>query len=129
MKRAALALLLFLSIFPTRAEPAFTPGGDAQIRAVVDGTTLGLSDGRQLRLVGIETPARGALAERAKEALKELTASGTITLRFAGNPRDRQGRVLAQAFADERWLQGELLKRGLARVRSTAEIALALPRC
>lgn len=103
------------------AEPAFSPGGQTQISAVADGSTLALADGRTLRLVGIDTPMRGALAQQAKAALKELVAGGTIELRFAGNPRDRQGRVLAQVYAGGLWVQGELLRRGLARVRSAAD--------
>jgi micrococcal nuclease len=117
MRLAALALLLLLSAVPTHAEPSLTPGGDASVRDVIDGATLDLADGRQLRLAGIEPPAQGALARTTKAALAELVASGVITLRFAGNPQDRQGRVVAQVYAGTVWIEGELVKRGLARVR------------
>lgn len=109
------------------AESTFAPGGSAQIRDVVDGTTLALADGRVLRLVGIETPLRGALGQQAKAALNDLVSGGTIDLRFAGNPRDRQGRVLAQIYAGALWVQGELLRLGLARVHGAADNRLGIP--
>jgi endonuclease YncB( thermonuclease family) len=121
MKSAAIALFILLLIRPAVAEPAFAPGGEAQLRDIVDGMTLDLADGRRLRLVGIETPPRGLLAQQAKAALAELLSGGTMTLRFAGNSRDRQDRVLAQVYVGAVWVQGELLKRGFARVRSTAD--------
>jgi micrococcal nuclease len=125
MRGAAVALVLLaftaLSVRPAAAEPAFTPGGSAQIRDVLDGTTLALADGRVMRLVGIETPLRGALAQQAKAALNDLVSGGAVELRFAGNPRDRQGRVLAQLYVGALWVQGELLHRGLARAHGAAD--------
>ncbi len=114
------ALLAFI-VLPAVAEPAFTPGGQAQLRAVIDGATATLDDGRTLRLVGIDAPSGGALARQAKAALAELVAGNAVDLRFAGNPADRQGRVLAQIYAGPVWVQGELVRRGLARVRGTAD--------
>lgn len=126
MRGAAFALLLACSVPAAAAEPPFTPGGTAQLRAVADGATLDLADGRVLRLAGIDMPARGALARQAKDVLEKLLAGGAINLRFAGNPRDRQGRVLAQVYAGTVWIQGELIRRGLARVRSTPDERLGV---
>lgn len=121
MRLAALALLLLLSAVPTHAETSLTPGGDASVGSVIDGTTLDLADGRQLRLAGIEAPSQGTGARAAKAALGELVSSGVVTLRFAGNPQDRQGRAVAQVYSGTIWIEGELVKRGLARVRSAAD--------
>lgn len=134
MRRAARALrvaaFVLLSgpvlVRPLAAEPAFTPGGDAQIRDIVDATTLTLADGRSLRLVGIDAPSRGALGQQAKAALAALIAGNVVSLRFAGNPRDRQGRVLAQLYAGSVWVQGELVRRGFARVHGTADNRLGI---
>lgn len=112
-----LALCVGLAASPALADPAFSPGEPAQIGDVSDATTLRLVDGRRLRLVGIEGPARGVLAQQAKDALTKLVAGGAVELRFAGNTRDRHGSVLAQLYAGSVWVQGELLRRGLARVR------------
>lgn len=130
MRRAGLALILLLhSAYSSRlalAEPAFEPAGQAQIQSVVDGMTVTLSDGRRLRLTGIEAPLRGALAAQAKTALADLVVSRSVELRSAGNPSDRQGRVVAQVYAGSIWVQGELLRRGLARVHSTADNRLGI---
>jgi micrococcal nuclease len=123
---AALILVAFAAL-QAAAEPAFTPGGTAQIRDVMDGATLALTDGRVLRLVGIETPLRGALGQQAKAALSDLVSGGTVELRFADNPRDRQGRVLAQLYVDALWVQGELVRRGLARVHGAADNRVGIP--
>ncbi len=132
MRRAAAValasvMLVSLPAHSVVADPAFTPGGPAQVRDVVDGMTLNLADGRVLRLVGIDAPLRGALAQQAKAALDQLVSGRAVDLRFAGNPRDRRGRVLAQIFAGGLWVQGELVRRGLARVRGAADNRVGVP--
>jgi micrococcal nuclease len=125
-----MAMLVALSapilVRPLAAEPAFTPGGDVEIRDIVDAITLTLADGRSLRLVGIEAPLHGPLGQQAKAALAALIAGDATSLRFAGNPRDRQGHVVAQLYAGSVWVQGELVRRGLARVRGTADNRLGI---
>jgi micrococcal nuclease len=60
------------------------------------------------------------LGRIARDALRQLT-SGGVELRYAGAAQDRYGHVLAQIFAKEMWVQGELLRRGLARVHGRAD--------
>jgi micrococcal nuclease len=103
------------------ADPVFTDGGAVDVARVMDGETLALVDGRTLRLVDIDVPARGAITAEAKAELGALIAGQSLTLKFAGNAKDRQGRVLAELYAGDRWVQGELLRRGLARVAGTAD--------
>jgi endonuclease YncB( thermonuclease family) len=120
--RGALLALLFLTLARVAAaDPAFTPGGTAQIRRIGDDATIALADGRQLRLVDIDLPRRGASASAALAALRTLLSGGAAALRFAGNPVDRQGRVLAELYVGPVWVEGELLRRGLARVHSEAD--------
>lgn len=98
----------------------------ATVGSVRDGDTLMLADSRQLRLVGIQAPklALGRaglkdwpLADKAKAALSDLVGQGPINLVAATQPLDRNGRHLAQAFTvDGRWIQGEMVRRGFARV-------------
>lgn len=101
------------------------------VRAVVrvlDGETLALDDGSQVRLIGALAPRAldaGAdegtwpLAEAAKSALEELSLGRSVELGFAGRRTDRYGRMMAQVFVrtdDKRlWLQGEMLRQGHAR--------------
>lgn len=135
------ALAVLLSLAPAAAAtrlPAFEPGETAMVARVVDGAELVLADGRTLRLAGIAAPRAGAAAEvrrgrstealdaRARAALEKLVAGREVELRYAGNRRDRHDRILAQLFLGKRWIQGELLRRGLARVEGSADNRLGL---
>jgi endonuclease YncB( thermonuclease family) len=126
MRRALLALAFVLSAISARAEPAFTGGGAVEMARVVDGATLLLKDERVLRLVDIDVPSRGAFAAKAKEALAALIDGQALSVKFAGNATDRQGRLLAELFAGEIWVQGELLRRGFARVAGTSDNRIGL---
>ena len=122
---AALALGLLLHGGAWAEEP-LAKGGSGVVREVVDGDTLVLEDGTTVRLVGIMTPKlplgrRGfptePLARDAKAALEDLTLGRRVTLSYGGRRTDRYGRALAHLRdEDGLWIQGELLRRGLARV-------------
>lgn len=117
-------------IAPTSAATSTSALANAQGAAALDGDTLLLADGRTVRLAGIAAPKpppgegppgredgrRWPLAEAATAALAELAVGRE--LRLPGRaPLDRHGRILAQLErTDGVWLQGELLRRGLARV-------------
>jgi endonuclease YncB( thermonuclease family) len=115
--------------------PELADGGGGTVVAVVDGDTLVLDDGRQVRLVGIQAPKlplgregfeTWPLAETAKAALEDLALGQQVWLGYGGRRVDRHGRALAQLYCadgspDGLWLQGEMLARGLARVYSFAD--------
>ena len=124
-------LLLIVALWPGAVWPAgpdiLADGGPARVAAVVDGDTVVLDDGRQVRLVGIQAPKlplgrpnfpTWPLAEDAKAALEEMALGRTVRLRLAPTPQDRHGRVLAHLTDIDSglWMQGEMLTRGLARV-------------
>lgn len=112
-----------------------TAGPRARVRAVVDGDTIVLAepiDGAdQVRLVGIQAPKlplgrRGfrtwPLAAEAKAALEALVLGKAVDLAFGGRRLDRHGRLLAHLFAaDGTWVQGALLRTGMARVYSFSD--------
>lgn len=97
---------------------------------VIDGDTLVLEDGREVRLTGIQAPKlplgrpnfeAWPLAGEARDAVADLALGKPALLRFGGARRDRHMRVLAQVFVAREdggfgWLQKEILERGLARV-------------
>ncbi|MCF8469591.1 MAG: thermonuclease family protein [Parvibaculum sp.] len=127
-----LSLCLVATFFvpPAVAAVCDLSGEDVRsVRGVVDGDTVTLDDGRDLRLTGIQAPklplgregfAAWPLADDARLALSNLIGNGKVILRYGGARVDRHGRVLAQAFvkhaAQEIWLQREMLRLGLARV-------------
>ena len=102
---------------------------------VIDGETLRLTDGRELRLAGIRVPWREAdrkLAARARETVSRAVAKGPLRLVFDQRTRNRYGQLLAQVRvlppgAREIWLQALLLSKGLARVRGLPENRRAVP--
>ena len=136
MIRAALLILLLLSPAAAGATgpEALPTGGTATVREVVSGDTLVLSDGRTVRLAGIQAPKVNAgrtrpfkwpLAEEAKAALTELVRGHALTLHFSGLRQDRHDRLPAQLIRDDGlWLQGELLRLGWARVYASADLAV-----
>lgn len=107
------------------------PGGTERgVVAIIDGETLRLDDGRELRLLGILAPratdaATSAAdawppAASAKAALAQLAQGQRVRIATAGQQRDRYARIVAHAFVrgsdgSERWLQGDLLANGHAR--------------
>lgn len=107
-----------------------------QVDAVIDGDTLVLTDGRHVRLIGINapelartcrgTPARGPdctpareepLAQDARRRLQSLVANQPITLVTGEDRHDHYGRLLAHLqLADGSAPEEALLQRGLASV-------------
>lgn len=133
---AALVLALSCSISPAQRGKAAEPtpsceladGEDRTVARIIDGETLALDGGSEVRLVGALAPrafdaagetATWPLADHARVALQEIVASRNVRLAFSGRRTDRYGRLLAHVFArsgeTQVWVQGEMLKRGLAR--------------
>lgn len=113
---------------PNALRDQLEPGQTAKVIEVVDGDTVVLESGRQVRLVGIQAPKlplgrigfeKWPLADEAKQALEKLVLGRSVTLAYGGQRIDRYNRLLAHLFtADGTWIQRELLKDGLARVYS-----------
>src|SRR5438105_2659175 len=99
-------------------KPACRPAilGTAQVRSVLDGRTVQLTDGREVRLAGIEVP------QSAKAALETLVSGRDIALLRLGADSDRYGRVVALVSVAPAapdialTVQRALLAQGQARV-------------
>lgn len=90
------------------------------------------SDGAHYKLAGVQLPAAtiktakrndSRLARRAHRALEELILSETLEVWALSNKINRYGSIVAHMFVPasssrnkSRWVQAELLSRGLARV-------------
>lgn len=118
------------------AQPAhageLAPDSAAVVREVIDGDTLTLDTGESVRLAGIQAPklpmgrpdlAPWPLADEARDALGELTLGQRVRLSYGGARTDRYRRLLAHLHreGDGVWVQGEMLRRGLARVYTFAD--------
>jgi len=113
---------------PTLPEAGLTALGESKAVSVIDGDTLRLEDGREVRLVGIQAPKlplgrpdfpTWPLADDAKAALERLTEGQTLKLFAGGATTDRHGRTLAQLErSDGLWIQAAMVQAGLARIYS-----------
>jgi micrococcal nuclease len=140
--RALICSLVSMLSAAARAELApcaLEPGPTRAVVAVLDGETLKLDDGAELRLIGAlspRAPDNGGDSNfwepeiAAKAALEKLVLGRSIELAYLGRRTDRHGRLLAHAFitpapdsnaaadaeAPERiWVQAHLLGLGHAR--------------
>jgi endonuclease YncB( thermonuclease family) len=107
-------------------------GEAGEVVRIIDGDTLVLDDGTEVRLIGIQAPklpldrpgfVAWPLAEEAKAALEKLALGQAAIVRYGGTLRDRYGRALGQVMirletGEDIWLQRAMLEAGLARVYS-----------
>jgi len=119
----ALAVLA-LAATPLRASPcAFEPQGEGHVTEITSGNSFRLSDGREIRLAGIEPYSSDITRAGRAAALSAVIADKDVTLRGADDAPDRYGRQSAFAFLgdDDTPVQSQLLAAGAALV--SAEIA------
>src|SRR5262245_5101669 len=83
------------------------PGPTHTVTRILDGETVVLDDGRELRLIGVLAPRAidvnaeadaWPIATAVTEALRALVLGKSIELRFDGERTDRYGRLQAHAF-------------------------------
>ncbi|WP_193187090.1 thermonuclease family protein [Nisaea sediminum] len=137
-------LFLLLGAGQSSAEPVRLPESgppasleDQETVEIVDGDTLVLATGNQVRLVGIQAPKlplgrpgfeKWPLAEESRDALLRLVQGQRLALHFGGQREDRYRRYLAHlTLQDGTWIQGTLLEEGLARVYSFHDNRALIP--
>lgn len=132
---AAISTLISLWAVPAAAQTpdcGLKSAQSATVTSIIDGDTVGLDDGSEVRLVGTQAPKlplgrKGfkawPLAMEAKAAITDLTLGKTVELRYGGLRTDRHGRRLAHLFLSENgaWVQGEMLAAGMARTYSFSD--------
>ena len=131
-------LLIFLGIFLTAAnqnlltstkeeiplEPVelkIENGGQENnyflVKRVIDGDTIGLTDGARVRYIGIDTPEAGdCFGKEATLVNSSLLDSKEIVLEEDIEKLDRYGRKLAYVWVDGLLVNEELVKKGVATV-------------
>lgn len=109
---------------PSSASPESLAEGSYRVARVVDGDTLLLANGARVRLIGADTPETVKPGEpvqpwgpEATKFTKEFVAAGTVRLQLDRERIDRFGRFLAYVWVDDRMLNEELIRAGLARAR------------
>jgi endonuclease YncB( thermonuclease family) len=105
----------------------FEAAGTGKVRAIIDGRSFTLDDGREIRLAAIEVPFPPRSGESgtdagasARAALASILADQTVELRQTVATPDRYGRMLAFVYVTRegarRSAAHEMLVRGFARV-------------
>ncbi|MCQ4286819.1 thermonuclease family protein [Pseudomonas stutzeri] len=127
LKKASLVGAFFVCvIFSLQAQalcPVSGPLSSVKVATVIDGDTLRLIDGRNVRLIGVNAPEMGRkgrsaepFADAARQRLQALVkaSDGRLDLRLGQQARDHYGRLLAHAFNDRgENLEAVLLAEGL----------------
>lgn len=115
------AFFLFWAVAVEASCPQLHSAERVQVEHVYDGDTVRLSDGRRIRIIGINAPetakkdrAGEYLADDSTEALKGLLQSGQVSLLLGEEPQDRYKRWLGHLFVDGRLVSEQLLLQGLA---------------
>lgn len=127
MRKASLVGAFFVSVFWQIQALALCPSPgrlpSVEVARVVDGDTLRLADGRNVRLIGINTPELGrdgrraepyaVAAQRRLQALVQAS-DGRVGLVMGRERQDRYGRTLAHAYDTQGLnLEAALLAEGL----------------
>lgn len=89
-----------------------------KVLEVIDGDTFRISDSnetRRVRLMGVDAPELGkCLSDEAKYKLAELVSSKEVTLEDQFT--DPYGRIMANVFIADRYINKEILASGLGRM-------------
>jgi endonuclease YncB( thermonuclease family) len=127
LKKASLAGAFFVSAIWLTGAQAFCPApaglASVTVQRVVDGDTLRLSDGRSVRMIGLNTPELGKqgrsdepFAVAARKRLQALVdaSGGRVGLRPGKQAKDHYGRTLAHIYgASGANLEAQMLADGL----------------
>ncbi|MGV8916903.1 MAG: thermonuclease family protein [Pseudomonas sp.] len=139
LKKASLAGAFFMSTIWLSAAHALCPVPDSvpvfAVQRVVDGDTLRLSDGRSVRMIGLNAPETGKkgrssepFADAAKRRLQSLVDEngGQVGVLLGQDPKDHYGRTLANLYGRQgNNLEAQLLAEGLGyQVAITPNVAL-----
>jgi micrococcal nuclease len=127
---AAAALLVIHELSPAGSGERAGPGAGrllvARVTRVVDGDTIEarLPGGRvvDVRYIGVDTPETvkpgtpvQCYGEAASAFNHRLLTGRRVRLRVGAEPRDVYGRLLAYVYLGPRFVNAELVRRGLAR--------------
>ena len=130
-KKISAAILIFIAIallFSRLGNRFQAQSDNIRVTKVIDGDTIGLSNGESVRYIGIDTPEirekHGTVwvynprpyAEEAKAFNKTLVEGKNIRLEFDVQKRDKYGRLLAYVYESNRMVNLEMLKEGYAMI-------------
>jgi micrococcal nuclease len=129
-----LAMAMMAAAHPASGQVMIAPdcrlevGPTRAVARVIDGETVRLDDGSEVRLIGALAPRAADVGasshawppeQAAIQALTDLVQGRSVVLWFGGRRTDRYGRALAHIVVDrhggQEWVQGAMLEQGMAR--------------
>ncbi|MFJ4141865.1 thermonuclease family protein [Pseudomonas sp. NPDC089734] len=134
LEKAPLVGAFFMAAIWLPGAQAFCPAPDglpvAQVQRVVDGDTLRLTDGRSVRMIGLNTPETGkqgrsaepfaVAAQRRLQALVD-ESGGQVRLLVGQQGQDHYGRTLANVYVrNGNNLEAQMLAEGLGYLVAVA---------
>lgn len=115
---AAAAVLLF-SLFACTAPAASS--ATAYVTRIIDGDTIEITGGVRVRYIGIDAPEMDPpqpYAAAATEANRALVSGKAVRLEMDTSATDRYGRLLRYVWVDDKMVNLELVRLGLAEAKS-----------
>ncbi len=114
-----LALVFFLLVSPCGCIP---PPDSARVIKVVDGDTIAIEGGYEVRYIGIDTPEVHPQVEafgmEAWQTNRKLVEGKEVHLERDVSETDKYGRLLRYVYAGDIFVNAELVRQGLARARA-----------
>ena len=99
-----------------------SPPETAAVIQVIDGDTIVIEGDYRVRYIGIDTPeirpAVEAYGGEAWQANRELVEGKEVRLERDMSETDRYGRLLRYVYVDDVFVNAELVRQGLAEVKS-----------
>jgi endonuclease YncB( thermonuclease family) len=104
------------------------------VRNVIDGDTIDLTDGRRVRLLGIDAPEAGFFGKKAEpwsqestQWLRDRIEGHAVTLRIDESEKDKYGRTLAWIYdSDNILINQQILAEGYAKLLADFGLPLEL---
>lgn len=124
LRKALLSGSAFFLVWSSLLQAACVDGSTAEpvkVAYVYDGDTVRLTDGRRIRLIGINAPeiqkdgrAGEVFAAESHTILRELLKRGDISLRLGREPQDRYKRWLGHLYVGPLLVAEYMLEQGAA---------------
>jgi len=117
--RIAVLLAVILSLLLSGCSPA---SGTASVIRVTDGDTITIGSGHRVRYIGIDAPEVYPKVEaygmEAWQANRKLVEGKEVRLDADVTQTDRYGRLLRYVYVDDVFVNAELVRLGLVRVKA-----------
>lgn len=119
-RRTCLLALIFFLLLPLCS--CSPPPDSARVIKVVDGDTIVIEGGYEVRYIGIDTPEVHPRVEafgmEAWQTNRQLVGGKEVRLERDVSETDRYGRLLRYVYVGDTFVNAELVRQGLARAKA-----------